>query len=327
MTGKRMTALAIAAALALSAAVTGAARAEDTKLTIMVFLGMQNLPILAAQSQGFFAKRGLSVEMKIAPGSEVMRKGLADGQWQIIHTAIDNGVAMADVAKVDIVSVIGGDNSFNHLVVQPDVKTIRDLRGKDVLVDALNTAYAFQLYDILKKNELYKGDYAVKSVGATFKRLDAMQHDKNAMAAILNPPFSILATKSGLKDLGPVMNVIGPYQGTAGITLRSWAREHPDILVKYLQAYIEGLRWSLDPKNKETVIRLLMVGLRLPPEIATDCYALIVDPVNGLARDGKFDIEGFRNVLKLRAEFEGGAMGAPEKYIDLSYYQKALAGL
>jgi len=31
-------------------------------------------------------------------------------------------------------------------------------------------------------------------------------------------------------------------------------------------------------------------------------------------------------VLKLRAQFEGGTPTSPEKYIDLSYYQKARAG-
>jgi hypothetical protein len=38
----------------------------------------------------------------------------------------------------------------------------------------------------------------------------------------------------------------------------------------------------------------------------------------------------FKNVLKLRAEIEGqwgGKPPAPDKYIDLSYYNKALAGL
>ena len=32
-------------------------------------------------------------------------------------------------------------------------------------------------------------------------------------------------------------------------------------------------------------------------------------------------------MLKLRAEVTGTTAAAPEKYIDLSYYQKALAGL
>ena len=55
-----------------------------------------------------------------------------------------------------------------------------------------------------------------------------------------------------------------------------------------------------------------------------------VDPTRGFATDAKFDIEGFRNVLKLRAEMLGtwgGTPPAPEKYLDLSYYQRALAGL
>jgi len=38
-------------------------------------------------------------------------------------------------------------------------------------------------------------------------------------------------------------------------------------------------------------------------------------------------MEGVRNVLKLRAQFEGESAPAPEKYLDLSYYQKARAGL
>ena len=293
----------------------------------MVFVGIQNLPLFAAQSQGFFAKRGLDVDIKIAPGSEVLRQGLANGKWQIVHTAIDNGVAMAEVAKVDIVGLIGGDNSFNHLIVQPEIGSAKDLRGKTVVVDAINTAYAFQLYDILARNGLKKDDYTPKSVGATFKRLAAMQEDKNASAAILNAPFSILAVKSGLKDMGPVSTVIGPYQATAGFSLRSWATANPDTVMKYLQAYIEGLRWSLDPKNKSAATALLAERLKLTPEIAAECYTLVTDPANGLAKDGKFDMEGFKNVLKLRAQYEGGTPSAPDKYLDLSYYQKALAGL
>jgi ABC-type nitrate/sulfonate/bicarbonate transport system substrate-binding protein len=311
----------------LLAAFAHSARAEDTKLTVMAFIGIQNLPLWAAQSQGFFTKRGLSVDLKVAPGSEVLRQGLADGKWQIGHAAFDNAIAMVDVAKVDIVGVIGGDNSFNHLIVQPEIKSIADLRGKTIVVDALNTAYAFQLYDILDKNGLHKGDYTPQSVGATFKRLAAMQQDKTAAAAILNAPFSILAAKSGLKDMGPVMKLTGPYQATGGFALRAWAKEHPDTLVKYLQAYIEGLRWSLDPKNKDAAIALLAERLKLTPEIAAECYALTMDPVNGPAKDGAFDMDGLKNVLKLRAKFEGGTPPAPEKYLDLSYYRKALAGL
>ena len=78
--------------------------------------GVQNLPLFAAQAKGFFAKRGLEVDMKIAPNSDEMRNGLAEGRYQIVHRRVDNAVAMAEVAKVDIAVVFGGDNSWN----QPD---------------------------------------------------------------------------------------------------------------------------------------------------------------------------------------------------------------
>ena len=151
-------------------------------LKVIVFQGVQNLPLLAAQAQGLFAKRGLKVDIKIAPGSEELRNGLAQGRYQIVHTAVDNAVAMA---KVDIAVVLGGDDGFNHLFVQPEIRSYQDLRGKTVVVDAPDTAFALQLYKMLKLNGLQKGDYTVKPVGATFKRLAAMEQDKSAAAAIL----------------------------------------------------------------------------------------------------------------------------------------------
>jgi ABC-type nitrate/sulfonate/bicarbonate transport system substrate-binding protein len=319
--------MAIATIFAIAISVPVTIYAEDTKLTIMVFQGLQNLPLLAAQSKGFFAKRSLSIDIKIAPSSNELRDGLAEGRYQIVHTAVDNALAMADIAKKDIAVVIGGDNGFNHLYVQPDINTYADIRGKTVLVDAPDTAYALQLYEMMRLNGLNKNDYKVNPVGATFKRLESMLTSKDGKAAILNPPFSIRAEKSGLKDMGSAVKAIGPYQATAGFVMREWGNAHADTLVKYLQAYVEGLRWGLNPVNKAEAIKLYVDALKVQQDVAEATYAKAVDPVEGLAKDAKFDMEGFKNVLKLRAAFANNIPNTPEKYLDLSYYQKAVAGL
>lgn len=313
----------IASVAALAATAFAGQASAETNLTIMVFQGMQNLPLFAAQSKGFFAKRDLKVDIKIAPNSDELRNGLADGRYQIVHSAADNAVAMVEMAKVDTAIVIGGDNGLNRLFEQPDVKSIADLRGRTVLVDAPNTAYAFQLYEMLRLNGLNKGDYQVKSVGATFKRLDALQQDKSNAASMLNPPFSIRAAKAGLKDMGEAVKVIGPYQASAGFVLRNWARSNADTLVKYLAAYLEGVRWAMDPKNKAEAIKLYVDGLKLPEDIAAACYDAAM---TGLAKDAAFDIEGFKNVLTLRSRHTDSGPLSPEKFLDLSYYQKALTG-
>jgi ABC-type nitrate/sulfonate/bicarbonate transport system substrate-binding protein len=296
----------------------------QTNLTIMVFQGMQNLPLLAAQSKGLFDKRGLKVDIKIAPNSDELRNGLAEGRYQIVHSASDNAVAMVEMAKIDTAIVIGGDNGLYHLYAQPEIRSIVDLRGKQVVVDAPNTAYAFQLYEMLRLAGLNKGDYAVKVSGATFKRLDDLQADKANAATMLNPPFSLRADKTGLKDLGEAVKAIGPYQATAGFVLRSWARDNTDTLVKYLGAYLEGLRWAMNPANRAEAVKLYVDGLKVPEDIAQGCYDAFL---SGTAKDAAFDMEGFKNVLALRSRFTGSGPLAAEKYVELSYYQKAISGL
>jgi ABC-type nitrate/sulfonate/bicarbonate transport system substrate-binding protein len=164
-------------------------------------------------------------------------------------------------------------------------------------------------------------------VGATFKRFEAME-DKSNAATMLNLPYSIRAKAAALKSMGSAVKAIGPYQATGGFVMRDWAKQNEDVLVNYLKAYVEAVRWSLDPANKQEAVRFLMQRLQLPENVATQAYEVATDPKEGMAKDSKLDMEGFRNVLKLRATHEGrGAPPAPEKYIDLSYYQKALAGL
>ena len=300
------------------------ARADDSKLAVIVFPGVQNLPMFAAQAKGLYAKRGLNVEIKFTPNSDELRNGLAEGRYQIAHSAVDNAFALKDKANVDIAVVSGGDNSFNHLIVQPEIGSLTDVKGKTVAVDAVNTAYAFQLYEILRQNGLNRGDYEVKPVGGTASRLEAMTKDKTLVAAMLNPPFSIRAGKAGLKDMGTAAAALGAYQGTSAFVLRAWGKANSDTLVKYLEAYVEGLRWSFDPKNRAEAIALLGERLKLPEDIAALSYDSTKDDFN---RDGEIDMNGVKNVLKLRAQFEGGTPADPEKYLDLSYYQKARAGL
>lgn len=302
--------------------------AQTTNLTIMVFQGMQNLPLLAARSQGFFAKRGLNVDVRIAPDSDELREGLAHGRHQIVHAGVDNAVAMAEIAKVDVAIIMGGDNGFNRLIVQPDIKSYADLRGRTVIVDAPDTAFAFLMYEMLRKNRLNKGDYDVRPVGASFRRYEAMLKDKSAAAAMLNMPFTLRAAAEGLGDLGSAVEALGPYQGTGSFVLRKWAAANSDVLVRYLQAYIEGLRWGVDPKNQAEAAKLYVGALKLNEAMAARTLAVAAHPTDGLTRDARLDLEGFRNVLALRATvMKQGAPPAPEKYLDGSYYAKALAGL
>jgi ABC-type nitrate/sulfonate/bicarbonate transport system substrate-binding protein len=311
--------------------VPGAAAQGGAALRVMVFPGLTNFPIYVAQQNGLFAKYGLVIELLAAPNSIVQRNGLAKGEHQIIHTAADNPVAMVELAKSDAVIVTGGDNGFNHIIVQPEIKSLADLRGKTVVVDAPNTAFALLLYKALKSAGLNKGDYAVKPVGGTDQRMVAMKDKANpAAAGIMGLPFNFLAVAGGLKDMGAATRFVGAYQSDCTAVMRDWAKANSDTLIRYIKAVVEARRWIFDPANKAKAVQMLVDRLKLTPDVATQSYAAVTHPTDGMAKDAKFDMEGFKNVLKLRAEIEGqwgGNPPPPDKYIDLSYYNKALAGL
>jgi ABC-type nitrate/sulfonate/bicarbonate transport system substrate-binding protein len=302
--------------------------ASAQTLKVKMFPGAQSLPVLAAVQEGAFARHGLKVEVLFTANSDEQRNGLAAGEFEIAQAAVDNAVAMVELAKQDVVIVTGGDSSMNELFVQPDVASVRDLKGQTLLVDAPNTAYALQLKKILLMNGLKEGaDYTIYPIGGTSQRLRGMKENKAYKAAMLNLPFSLEAKAAGLKSMGRAVDLIGPYQANGTFVLRNWARANSDTLERYIAGLIEGTRWVVSPANKDAATKLLAERLKVSHETAARTWELMTDAKFGIARDARFDMPGFRNVLALRAEIEGswgGKHPPPDRYVDLSYYEQAL---
>lgn len=317
-------------ALAGLGAVAGSVRAQAlTPLRVNAFFGAQNLPLFVGLSRGIFEKHGLAIELAFTPNSDAQRTGLAEGAFEIAHGAVDNAVAMVESASKDVVIVLGGDSSMNEFFVVPEITSASQMRGKTLLVDAPNTAYALQAKKILLESGVKPGEYALKLAGATPSRVKALL-SREGEAAIVNVPFSILAARQGMRSLGRTSDLLGPYQGTGAFVMRAWAQAHGDLLERYLAAYVEALRWALTPANRAACIALLTARLQVAEDVAAATYDLEIDPSFGLTPDARFDLQGFRNLLSLRAELEGqwgGTPPAPDRFVDLQYYSRALTRL
>jgi ABC-type nitrate/sulfonate/bicarbonate transport system substrate-binding protein len=307
------------------------AAAAQTELKVKMFPGAQALPAMAAAKEGIFARHGLAVEVLFTVNSDEQRNGLANGEFQIAQAAVDNAVAMVELAKQDVVIVTGGDSSMNEFFVQPEVRSFGDLKGTTLLVDAPNTAYALQLKKILLNNGLKEGaDYKIHPIGGTALRLRGLKENKDYKGAMLNLPFSLDAKGAGLKSMGRAIDLIGPYQANGTFVLRKWGQANRDALERYIAGLIEGTRWVMSPANKDAAVGILAERLKVSREVAAQSWQLMTDAKFGIAPDARFDIAGFRQVLALRAEIEGswgGNAPPPERYIDLSYYQGAMKRL
>src|SRR5437867_9303128 len=102
-----------------------------------------------------------------------------------------------------------------------------------------------------------------------------MGENKDYTGALLNPPFSVDAKAAGLRRMGRAIDLIGPYQASGTLVLRSWAKANADTLERYIAAFIEGSRWAVAPANKEAATRILAERLKVTPEVAARTWELM----------------------------------------------------
>ncbi len=107
--------LCLVALVGLSSAL---AHADDpATLRVNAFPNAKALPLHAGITKGIFAKHGLKIELQFTENSKSQREGLAAGKFDIAQAALDNAVAMIEVAKEDVVIVGGGDSGMNEFFV------------------------------------------------------------------------------------------------------------------------------------------------------------------------------------------------------------------
>ncbi len=322
---------ALAAACFLGASPVSA-QTPPRELSVIVFPGGFNWPIWVAQDKGLFAKHGVKVSTTNTPNSRFQLTGMIEGKFDIAMTAIDNLVAYregqggVDMDASELIAVMGADNGFLRLTSVPEIRTIAELKGKQLSVDALTTGYAFVLMEILERNGLVLNrDYTTAAAGGVLQRFQSLLKKEHA-ATMLISPFDVMAKAQGFNVLADADTALGDYQGLVAGVRKSWAKQNSRELVAYIRAYREALNWLYDPANKQAAIALFTDKVKgATPQSAATSYDVLLNPKTGFTRDAKISDAGARTVLSLREKFgkPGKKMQALNAYYDPTWYLEA----
>jgi ABC-type nitrate/sulfonate/bicarbonate transport system substrate-binding protein len=301
-------------------------------INVITFGGGVNLPIFVAQRQGFFAKHGVEINLRYTPSSVYLMTGLIEGRFDIASASIDNLVAYQEgqgeapvKMQPDLAAFMGLENGFLNLVALPEVKSVGDLRGKDLAVDALTTGFAFVLREMVEKAGIKDSEVKYVRFGGTPLRYAALLERKFG-ATLLSTPFDLQAEAKGFTRLGNATDLLGAYHGRAAFGMRGWLKDNEAAAVGFMRAIREATEWIYNPQNREIAEAVLVANDRdMTSALAKKTYDMFVDKKGGLYRDLKVDVEGFKVVLALRAKYGQPKkdFGDPMKYIDLELYRKA----
>ncbi|MEX2450341.1 MAG: ABC transporter substrate-binding protein [Rhodospirillales bacterium] len=311
------------------------ASTKDT-LELICFPGAPNLPIFAAREKDYFAERGIDVNLTTTPSSVYQAENLINGKFQIAGTAIDNVVAYRENQGAvsfdttpDLFVFMGATRIELSFVVAPGIETFADLKGKSLAMDALSTGFAFVLYRMLENAGLSRDDYELVPVGATPERWRSVETGEHAGTLTIEP-FTGMALAKGFKVLESSLDTFEHYQGGSFAARRAWAAANEDTLVSFIAGYLKGLAWTLDPKNRAEATEMLLRNMpAIKPQAVEKVMNKLLSEKTGLTPLAKINMDGLKTVLDLRSQYvaQDTPLTDPGKYLDLTYYEKALKSL
>jgi len=274
-----------------------------------------------AKEMGLFEKNGLEVSLKRLPGSSLVVQAMVGKE---IHVSQVGGTAVVDarLAGVDLVylaSVI--DTMVASIYSLPSVTKIEDLKGKKIGVTRFGAITDFFARYALKT----KGLAADKDVGivqtndlpntlASLK-IGAIQ------AGVVVAPTTLQARKLGFIELMDMTKIGGPFPFNGVVTTRDYWRQEPQVLRRFMKAYVEGISVSL--KNHERTLKIIGEYSRTSdPEILEETYR--VNVANAFRKVPYPSVEGFKTILDFVAETRDPKARAidPRSIIDPSFVKE-----
>jgi ABC-type nitrate/sulfonate/bicarbonate transport system substrate-binding protein len=305
-------------------------------IRLIAFPGAPNLPIFVAQENGWFERHGVKPDITMTPSSGYQAEALARGEFDIAGSAFDNVVAYTEGQGAvalpetpDFFAFLGATQIELAIVARPEIASVAALAGKSLALDAPGTGFAFVLYHMLEKGGLKPGSYERIAVGATPQRWESVKAGTHA-ATMTIEPFTSIAKAQGFNILARSTDTIADYQGGIFAARRSWAGAHRAAVTGFIRGYLDGLAWTLDPANREAGAQVLLRNMpEIKPPVVGAVMASLLSPRSGLTPKGAITLDGIRTVLDLRTRYgkPGARLGEPEKYIDLGFYEEAMAGL
>lgn len=270
----RRWALSLAAAIAGLLATAPLANAAD-KVTAGTVGSASALlwPYYIGKDRGFFTEAGLDLDMILIPSSAAVQQQLTAGALDIaIGTGLVDPIrAITKGAAVSIVRIDGQTPPYS-LLAKPDIKALKDLKGKTISVGGLADITRIYVEKMLAPNGVQPGQFDMVFAGATSARFAALQGGA-VDAAIVMPPFTFRGETGGLTNLGPVMDYVGktmPFAGSAVGT--AWATAHKPIVERFVQAYTRSIAFFYDDAHREDSMAILIKGINADRDDVVKSY-------------------------------------------------------
>src|ERR1041384_4361285 len=216
----------------------GAVRAAKLYVVYASISGTQAIGWVAKEGR-IFAREGLDVDLLFTGGGRAVTS-LLGGDTPLI-TVGGPSVIAARLAGSDATIIAHVfDTILYSLIVQADVRSLADLKGKRVGASRFGSATDFALRYVLKRNGFDPlKDLVIVQIGGQAETLAALRAG-SIQGGVIASPATAEAKRLGLRELVNMGTLGIEYPQTVIATNGRYLRTNRDTLLRFTRAYFEG---------------------------------------------------------------------------------------
>jgi NitT/TauT family transport system substrate-binding protein len=300
---------------------------EPVTVTINDSVNINYGPIILAEKLGYFAEYGIELEKvqfsHVADGIPLLGSGHLDVYAGSITAGFLNVLGQDPNIKVvaDRGLVTPDKCTFLGLMIRKDlvesgrVESPEDLAGLEINA-VVSSPTGYLLSELIKGTGITIDDISFNNLPES-TYIDAFAN--KTLDGIITPEIKLSRTlNAGNAVLFAAMeDVVGNYQSSALAFGKNLIKDHPDVGVRFMAAYLMGLR-EYDKGKTEDNLRLLNEYLQEDPELLKQACWVFINP------EGTIDFENVAPFMTWAVE--NGHLDGPiteEQFWDPSFIEKA----
>ena len=285
-----------------------------------------NMPLWVAESEGFFRREGLAVDLHLVEGIDEVTARLASGEFDLDLGVTEN--VILDRERGGRLAIVAGNVNrlpFS-LIANGRIRSIPELRGARIGVSSIEAGSSSLVMRLLAQHGLsYPGDYTLLPVGPILTRWRMLQSGE-IDAGLQGAPMNRIAVEAGFTDLGSPRDQFPDFQFTSVNVRMDRAEARRGAVEAFLRAYIAAHRWLLANRLASRDVASREASLSAPhADFAwEECVAGQIFPP-----DGRASIPAIQTLIEVSSQIRAlpgrGALRA-EAYLDSSFIDAVSLG-
>jgi ABC-type nitrate/sulfonate/bicarbonate transport system substrate-binding protein len=236
-----------------------------------LFIGSSLLPFWIAQDQGHFNRAAVDVEliwMQSNLSTSALLAGEVDGIFGTPQVPL---TVMSAKGAPNFVAIAAWASASEHwLVVNPAIKTVKELEGKVLATSRPKSADHGYALTILERNGVDSRRVTFLSAGGQAGRVAAIESGR-VMGSVVNRYYALILRKKGFRSIERLERSDYPFPPSIFVVARESLQTKRSALRAFLTALIEATKRLKN--DKELGLRLIRKNLRLDnAEIVETAY-------------------------------------------------------